>query len=378
MKIQSIEAIVLRAKLSRRFGWSQNWADGRATTLVRIRTDDGLEGIGECCGPPETAKVIIDELFAPHLIGRDPFDSDVLWLELFQKYRQYARRGLATQALGGVDIALWDLKGKAVGKPIHQLLGGAFQLELDAYATGMYYTDGPDQAQRLADEAVGYVEQGFKAVKMKVGFGLREDIANVRTVRAAIGDDVDLMVDANYAYDAATAIRLGKVLEELDVAWFEEPVTPDNVEGYREVKDALSIPIAGGESEFTRFGCRDLLTRRAVDIIQPDVCSCGGISEAKRIADMAHALHIQTTPHVWGTNIGRAACLQLAAALPCTPPSLNAAAPAFEYDLTEHPIREAITHEPLAAVEGRIAVPTAPGLGVTLNLEAAGKFMVAG
>ncbi len=376
MPIKTIESIILKAKLPQRFGWSQNWADSRATTLVRIRTDDGIEGIGECCGPPESAKVIVDELYAPHLIGRDPFDSDVLWLELFQRYRQYARRGLAAQALGGVDIALWDIKGKAVGKPVHQLLGGAFHLQLDAYATGMYYTDGPDQPKRLADEAAGYVEQGFKAVKMKVGFGLREDIHNVRTVRAAIGNDVDLMVDANYAYDARTAIRLGKVLEELDVAWFEEPVTPDNINGYREVKEALSIAIAGGESEFTRFGCRDLLTHRAVDIVQPDVCSCGGIGEAKRIADMAHALHIQTTPHVWGTNIGRAACLHLAAALPCTPPSLNAQASPFEYDLTAHPIRDAITNESFPVVEGRIDVPTEPGLGVTLNEEAIRMFAV--
>ena len=378
MRIESVEAVILRAKLSKRFGWSQNWADTRATTLVRIRTDDGVQGVGECCGPPESAKVIIDQLYAPFLIGRDPFESDVLWMELFQKYRQYARRGLAAQALGGIDIALWDVKGKAVGKPVHQLLGGAFRLEVDAYATGMYYTDGPDQAKRLADEAVGYVQQGFKAAKMKVGFGLKEDIENVRAVRAAVGGDVDLMVDANYAYDARTAIRLGKELERQNVAWFEEPVTPDNVDGYREVKDALSIAIAGGESEFTRFGCRDLLTRRAVDIIQPDVCSCGGISEAKRIADMAHALHIQTTPHVWGTNIGRAACLQLVAALPPTPPSLNGTVPPFEYDNTEHPIRDAITEESFEVMDGRIAIPSRPGLGVTLNDEAVGRFAADG
>ena len=373
MKVDSVEAIILREKLSRRFGWSQNWADTRATTLVRIRADD-VEGVGECCGPPESAKVIIDELYAPIILGRDPFDSDVIWMDLYQKFRQYARSGFAIQALGGIDIALWDIKGKAAGKPVHQLMGGAFRHEVEAYATGMYYTDGPDQPKRLAEEAAAYVEQGFRAVKMKVGFGLKEDIENVRTVRAAIGDEIDLMVDANYAYDAATAIQLGRELERQNVAWFEEPVTPEDLDGYCEVKAALDVAIAGGEAEFTRFGCRDLITRRAVDIIQPDCCSCGGLSEAKRIADMAHTHNIQTTPHVWGTNIGRAASLHLAATLPPTPPSLNAVMPPFEWDLTEHPIRDAITLESLGAVRGRVAVPTAPGLGVTLNGDAIERF----
>ena len=375
MKIQSVEAIVLRAKLSKRFGWSQHWTDTRATTLIRIRTDNGIEGIGECCGPPESAKVIIDDLYTPTIVGRDPFDSDVIWMDLYQDFRQYARRGLAIQALGGVDIALWDIKGKAVGKPVYQLMGGAFRHTVQAYATGMYYTDGPDQPKRLADEAMGYVAQGFAAVKMKVGFGVKEDLLNVRTVRNAIGEDIDLMVDANYAYDARTAIQLGRELEQLNVAWFEEPVTPEDLDGYCEVKAALDIPIAGGEAEFTRFGLRDLITRRAVDIVQPDCCSCGGLSEGKRVAEMAHTHNTQTTPHVWGTNIGRAASLHLTATLPPTPPRLNAAIPPFEYDLTEHPIREAITQESFDVVDGRIDVPDRPGLGVTLNEEAVASFI---
>ena len=376
MKIESVESTMLRAKLSRPFRWSQNWADTRATTVVRIRTDDGVEGIGECCGPPESAKVIIDDLYAPHLVGRDPFDGDVIWMDLYQKLRQYARRGLAIQALGGIDLALWDTKGKAANKPVHKLLGGAFRSEIGAYATGMYYTEGASQAQRLAKEALSYVKRGFKAVKMKVGFGLKEDIRNVQAVRSALGDQIDLMADANYAYDARTAIMLGRELERQRVTWFEEPVTPEDIDGYCEVKAALDIAVAGGEAEFTRFGCRDLLLRRAVDIIQPDCCACGGLSEAKRIADMAHTLNIRTAPHVWGTNIGMAAALHLVASLPATPPSLNATLLPFEYDLTEHPLRDAVTAESFEVVAGRIAIPTGPGLGVTLDEDAVSRFRV--
>jgi D-galactarolactone cycloisomerase len=183
------------------------------------------------------------------------------------------------------------------------------------------------------------------------------------------------MVDANHAYDATAAIRLGRMIETHDIGWFEEPVPPEDVAGYRAVKEALSIPIAGGECEFTRFGFRDLLLSRALDIVQPDTCAAGGLSECKKIADMAEAFGIRTNPHVWGTGIAIAASLQLLAVLPAhTPPSLNPLEPMLEFDRTEHPIRQAILTNPIAHVGGVVRIPDGPGLGIEVNRRALAEF----
>ena len=199
-------------------------------------------------------------------------------------------------------------------------------------------------------------------MKLKVGFGVEEDAAMTHAVRDAIGDDVALMVDANHAYDAVAAIRLGRMIEHHDIGWFEEPVPPEDIAGYRAVKAAISIPVAGGECEFTRFGFRELLASRAVDIVQPDTCAAGGLSECKKIADMAEAFGVRYNPHVWGTGIAIAASLQLLAVLPShTPASLKPAEPMLEFDRTEHPIRQALLTQPIEHVRGVVRVPDGPG-----------------
>jgi D-galactarolactone cycloisomerase len=284
MKITDVEVIVLRHPLSRPFGFSQWWFEARTCCLVRVATDAGLVGWGECYGPPEPIKAVIDAVYAPLILrGADPFDNEVLWERMYNRMRDYGQKGVAVAAIAGVDIALWDLKGKAVGLPVCKLLGGVFRDRVQAYATGMYFTETDDLPAALAAEAAGYVAQGFRAVKLKVGLGLAADRANVRAVRAATGDGVTLMADANHAYDPKEAIRLGRVLEEHGVYWFEEPVPPEDIAGYIEVKAALDLAVAGGESEYTRWGFRELLGRRAVDIVQPDTCGAGGLTECKRI-----------------------------------------------------------------------------------------------
>src|SRR5262249_20005726 len=233
------------------------------------------------------------------------------------------QKGVVVQGLSGIDIALWDVKGKHFGVPVYRLLGGALRTKVQAYATGLYRRKSGNPEKYLAEEAAGYAAEGFKAVKLKVGCGVGEDAAMTRAVRAAIRPGVALMIDANHAYDAVAAIRLGRLIEEHDIGWFEEPVPPEDAAGYRAVKAAISIPIAGGECEFTRFGFRDLLVARALDIVQPDTCAAGGLSECKKIADMAQAFGVRYNPHVWGTGIAIAASLQLLAVLPAhTPPSL--------------------------------------------------------
>ena len=374
MKITEIRTHVLQAALSQPFCYSRAWYDTRTAMVVEIATDSGLTGWGECYGPARMTAAVVKSV-APWLIGADPLRTEHLWREIYARLRDHGQKGVVIQGLSGIDIALWDIKGRHFGVPVHTLLGGTVRHEVQAYATGLYRRRSGDPQKYLAEEAAGYVAEGFKAVKLKVGFGVEEDAAVTRAVREAIGPGVALMVDANHAYDATAAIRLGRMIEPHDIGWFEEPVPPEDVAGYRAVKAALSIPIAGGECEFTRFGFRELLVTRALDIVQPDTCAAGGLSECKKIADMAEAFGVRYTPHVWGTGIAIAAALQLLAVLPPhTPPSLNPLEPLLEFDRTEHPIRQAILQEPIEHERGIVRVPDRPGLGIEVDRKALARF----
>jgi D-galactarolactone cycloisomerase len=203
---------------------------------------------------------------------------------------------------------------------------------------------------------------------------VEEDARNVRAVRDAIGPAVKLAVDANHAYDAMTAIRLGRLIERSDIAWFEEPVTPEDLEGYRQVKAALTIPVSGGEAEYTRFGFRELVARRCVDILQPDICACGGFTEALRIAALANAWGVTVYPHVWGSAVGFHASLQWAAALPPNPAALVPGELWFEFDRTPNPFRERLAAEPLKRAGDMIEVPQRPGLGLEVDRTALQRY----
>jgi D-galactarolactone cycloisomerase len=229
----------------------------------------------------------------------------------------------------------------------------------------------------LVDEAHQRVAAGFGAIKLKLGFGLDDDARLCETVRRAVGPTIRIMVDANHAYDALGAIRLGKLIEPYDIAWFEEPVPPEDLAGYREVKAALAIPIAGGEAEFTRWGFRPLITERLVDILQPDLAAAGGISETKKIADMANAFGVRVNPHVWGTAVALAASLQLIATLPHNPPGLHPIEPLLEFDQSEHPIRMAVVREPIVQKDGWVEIPGRPGLGIEIDRDALAKYRAA-
>lgn len=376
MKIREITAYPLRCKLCTPFSYSQKWLTHRTTLLVKITTDEGICGWGEvfCHDSSAAMAALIEHTYRPLLIGADALAAEVIWDKLYNWTKDYGQKGPVIAALSGIDIALWDILGKFTGLPVYQLLGGAFRTRVQAYATGLYRTDTGDPLAALVDEAQSYVDQGFKAMKMKVGFGVARDVAAVRSVRQAIGDDIQLMIDANHAYDATTAIRLGRMLEEYDLSWFEEPVSPEDIEGYCTVRRALTIPIAGGEAEFTRFGFRHLITSGAVDIVQPDVCLTGGISEARKIATLARTWHIRCLPHVWGTDVGMAASLHFMASLPDTPPSLNPLPMLLELDRTEHGLRN-ITTEPIRVQNGFVDVPELPGLGVEVDEDIVRRYL---
>ena len=367
MKIAAIETFDLIAPLEHPFGWSQGWLDERSTTLVKVIADDGLVGWGEGAGA-----ALINGLLAPLLIGQDPMDRTGLWERLFHAlYNGNNAIGLAGSALSALDTALWDLAGKATELPVYALLGGKVRDKIAVYATGLYYTEGefPD---RLLDEARGYVAEGFKGMKTKVGgLSMAEDVVRVRALRDAIGPDVHLMVDANEAYNATTAIRIGQKLAELDLVWFEEPVNAQDLDAYLEVKAALPMAIAGGENLRTRYEFKPYLTRRAYDIVQPDVMHCGGITEMQRICAMANACGIQVNPHVWGSPVMIAATLHLAATLPPCPPVRNALPylqePVMEFDRTPNTIRQTICAVPFEHEDGFVRVPTGPGLGIEVD-----------
>jgi D-galactarolactone cycloisomerase len=374
VKITAIRTHVLEAALREPFAYSRAWYATRMAMLVEIETDTGLTGWGECYGPARMTEAVVRTI-APWLVGADPLRSDPIWQDLYARLRDHGQKGLVIEGMSGIDIALWDIKGKHFGVPVYQLMGGALRSEVRAYATGLYRRETGDPLRYLAEEAAGYAAEGFHAVKLKVGFGVAEDAATARAVREAIGPDIGLMVDANHAYDAVAAIRLGRLIEPLDIGWFEEPVPPEDLAGYRAVKAALTIPIAGGECEYTRFGFRDVLVGQAMDIIQPDTCAAGGLTECRKIADMAAAFGVRYNPHVWGTGIGIAASLQLAAVLPThTPMSLAPAEPVFEFDRTEHPIRQAILRTPIEHARGVVRIPDGPGLGIEIDRAALERF----
>lgn len=376
MKIEKVTAHVISAAVERPFTSSRGWLyKRRGTCLVEIETSDGIVGWGECYGPSAVAKAFIDTQLGPRILGRDPFDVEVLWEELYNRIKDYGQSGMAISAISGIDIALWDILGKACGKPVHKLLGGAHRSEVEAYATGLYFTDMDRVVEEAVEEARGYVSDGFRAIKMKIGLGsIDKDFERVAAVREAIGPDIRLMVDANHCYPVPVAIRLGRRLEELDIEWFEEPISPEDIDGYVAVTRALDMAVAGGENEFTRWGFREAITRKAMDIVQPDVCAAGGLTESKKIATLASTHGVECVPHAWGSVVGLAATLHFLASLPDQPPSLHPMAPMLEFEQCENPFRDQLAETPITQTRGVVKIPDGPGLGVSIDRSVIEKY----
>jgi len=376
--IKSVKCHAVSAPIARPFTSSRGWLyKTRGSCIVEIETADGVVGWGECYGPAHVSRSFIDTQFGPRIVGRDAFDVEVIWEDLYNRIKDYGSKGMAIAAISGIDIALWDVIGKCCGKPVHKLIGGAFRDKVQAYATGLYFIDMDRLIEEAVEEAQGYIEDGFKAVKMKIGLGSPKlDIARVEAVRKAIGDDIRLMVDANHCFTVPAAIRLGRELEKLDVEWFEEPISPEDLDGYVEVTRALDMAVAGGENEYTRWGFRDIVARKAMDIVQPDVCAAGGFSECRKIAALATAHGVECVPHAWGSVIGVAATLHFIAALPDQPPSFRPMPPLFEFEQCENPFRDYLATEPIEQREGVVAIPTGAGLGIEIDRGVLAKYSV--
>jgi len=366
-KIKRIEAIPMRCKLTEPFGYSQGWHEERKIVLVKIVTDNGIEGYGECYGPIAGNREIVEDFLAPLLKGRNPLEIERLWELMYKATRAAFQSFVPITAISGIDVALWDIKGKILGMPIYKLLGNSGCDRIKAYATGHYFkkTNSVEELfSHIITEALDNVKAGFDMLKLKIGlkilgFSYKEDIELVYKVREAIGKKIALMVDANYVYDLHTAILVGKELEKTQIFWFEEPIDPIDLEGYKKLKTLLNIPIAAGECLATRYGFRDFISQKAIDIAQPDICAAGGITECRKIADMASTYNIRFVPHVWGSPVAIAACLQLIASLP--------KASLLELDRSDNPIREEMEKSFIVKEGSYVKVPQNPGLGINID-----------
>jgi D-galactarolactone cycloisomerase len=359
MEITDVYTIRLRVELDEPLGVSRNRElDARGGALVVIETDIGITGIGEGVGPESyITERIVEAKYAPRLIGENPLDIERLWQEMVTTDLYWDRKGQSIAAASGVDIALWDIMGKYHETPVYRLLGGDTDGNghLQAYASDLFW----DTPEALAERAAEHVARGFPAVKTHLGRGLDADERRVEAIREAIGDK-ELLVDMNCGYDRPEALRVGRMLEEYDVYWYEEPLAPHDIEGLTELRRKLAVPIATGENEYTKWGFRDLLTANAVDYPMPDAMRCGGITETRKICALAEAFDVVCSPHCYATGVGLAATMHV-----------GAASPAFEwleFDVTDFPLYEDLFVTPPTVDEsGRVALPEEPGLGVELD-----------
>lgn len=364
--VEKIETFVLTDTLSKSFFFSQWEYSQRCICIVKVTASNGQVGWGEGYGP---AKILEEgiKFLTPLVIGKNPLNNEVIWSTMYRKTLDYARRGVLVASISAIDIALWDLKGKLLNLPISTLLGGAHRKTLKPYATGLYFTDHNNPARDFEEEIALYKSQGFKAIKMKIGLGVEEDYRNVKMARQLLGDDVELMVDSNHAYSLKEAVKLAKKLEAFNISWFEEPISPEYYKQYKTLRSKTNIPISAGECEYLRFGFHQLLRNESVDILQPDVCSCGGITEAKRIAALASTYGVDIVPHTWGTSIGIHVALHFIANLESMPGRMKSPDFLIEYDQTENRLRELLTYPKIKIKNGFIEVPTTPGLGIEVD-----------
>ena len=319
-------------------------------TLVRVRTDQGIDGCGEVFRLAAAgAEALITQELAPLLLGQDPRRIELLWDRMYRSSFRYGRSGIVIHAISGIEIALWDILGKSCGLPVWQLLGGPTRDSMPAYASMHKYAT-PDEA---AEAALRCVAQGYRAIKLH-----QRDLDSVRSVRQAVGTDIVLMLDASGAWSPREALRMAEALAPLDLAWLEEPLLAmDDHEGLRWLRDRSPVPIAAGENEYTHFGFREMIARRAVDIVQPDVIKTGGIAATRRIISMAESFDLEVSPHCFYYGPGIAATLHVCLATPrARYVEINPLA--LERDLMTPSLRP---------VGGELPLPPGPGLGIEFD-----------
>ncbi len=372
MKIIDVETIYLRQPVVK-----ERADSGQDALIVRVKTDSGITGVGEVDSSPLAVKGAIEGPLSHTIvtglkhvvIGEDPFQTEYLWHKMYRANIYAGRRGVAIHAMSGIDLALWDIKGKALGLPVWKLLGGGFHHKLRCYASSLFGAT-PQKTYELART---YRDQGFSAVKFgwgPMGPDAKLDLELVRQGRKGLGDDADLLVDAGLAWDAKTAIQRARAFEEFNIFWLEEPLRPDDYDGYRKLSEASPLRIAAGEEESNRLSFVDLMDRGKIDVVQVDLTRCGGFTEAMKIASLAQDRGLMVANHGFTTYINVSAALHFLNSIP------NALITEFvaEEGTT---LREEITKQQLRAEDGFLSIPDAPGLGIDLNEEGIAKLRVA-
>ena len=370
MKITDVQTIRLRAPIptdGQVFSRS-GVRSTRSTTLVRVDTDEGISGIGSASGNGELIEVIVAKVIKPLLVGMDPTEIDKIWDKVYVRggHKEFGTRGIGVVALSGVDIALWDILGKARGVPLYQLLGGKCRDKVPVYATALY----PEEPSKVARRARGFAEQGFHGVKIKVGFDLDQDIRIVRAVREELGKDFIVMTDANQGYSVDVALKASDAFADCGAYWLEEPLFVEDIEGHAMLREKGRTPIAVGENLHMSYAFENFIMRGAVDFIQPDVARAGGITEIRKITALAARHKVPVSFHTWGDGVALAASVHLSAALKdCI---------VMELDYTYNPLREELLREPFKVQSGFLIPPERPGLGIELNPNALERFAFSG
>lgn len=368
MKITDVNVVTLGVKLDKPSVLSRGRAIGfRGAAFVVIDTDAGIQGIGEGYGPEFfNIKTIVERKYAPMIKGEDPLDIERIWRKMLMEPVYWDQKGQGVSAASGVDMALWDIAGKHYGAPVYKLMGGdaTGKGTVQAYASDLFW-DTPEQMAKSARE---HVKRGFAAVKTHLGNGLEADEERVVAMKEAIGD-AKLMVDVNCGYDRIEALKIGRMLEKHEVFWYEEPLSPYDVDGYAWLKSKLDIPIATGENEYTKWGFKELFLKNGVDYAMPDIMRCGGITETKKICSLAEAFDVAVTPHSYTTGVGLAATIHTMA---CTPNCQW-----LELDVTPYLLYESLLKNPLEIdAKGYVKLPDSPGLGVELREDIVEKYRV--
>lgn len=373
LKITAVRTYFVKTQLTRPFGVSISVPldTTRTALFVKIETDGGIVGWGETA-PIGGTRGAIDDALGPLLIGRNPLDYRAITRDL------WGPNFYEPLAIGALDTAINDIRGKALGVPVAELFGGRLRTSVPAYASAMSYLEGEEPEQQFPSEAARLVGAGFRALKMRLGrYSVRREAVVAKEVRKAVGPDIKLFCDANAAYTITAALEMGEVLADLDFGFFEEPL-PQSPEytGYPELRERLPLPLAGGEALGDRGQAKSLLERRGVDIIQPDVSLCGGIPEVLFIAEMAALFGVPIIPHCWGGAVLLAATTHLLALLPDPHWGFPTDTPLLELDQTENPWRTEIVKTPLEFKDGSVTVPTGPGLGIEVDEAAIQRYAV--
>ncbi|TKB43675.1 mandelate racemase/muconate lactonizing enzyme family protein [Thalassotalea mangrovi] len=377
MKIKCIKTHHVRCELQQPFGFSQWSYNQRNVLLVEVIADNGVSGWGECYGPADVIQAAVEKFYAPRIINMDALAIDAVWHHMWRSSLDFARSGIMMAGMSGIDMALWDLKGKATNQSVSQMMGGQQRDKVSCYATGMYFRDLPEDELLVAlvDEAVGYAKQGYQAMKIKVGKNPDFDERLIVAMREALPNTI-LAADSNHAYCLPEASRIAKVLEQHNYIWFEEPLSPEHPDLFRQLQDKTTVAIATGECEQTRYGFERLLNTGGVQLVQADLAYCGGPSEALKIRALASAKGLNMIPHVWGTQLNLAAAVHFLATAYPEPGRAEAKTLLLEYDRTENPLRDQLYSQNVQVTNGEAMVPDAPGLGVQIDLDMLQEFNV--